>query len=263
MVKAEKNKNKILARRRRVVLRRWWWFFRLLLIVLFFIGAVWGLNYFYNSNYFKIKNIEIKGNNHYQDKEIEEQLEGVLGENIFEVDKKAVEERLMGALVWLKGVSMNKVFPDKIVIEVIERTPHIRICYKDSFYLMDMEGVVLEELVGEEKKKYKELILVKNVVDYYPEPGERIAKRNALSCGNIYAVLDKEIRENIKEARLDDNIYGDIIFLTFENKEIIFGTSEDMVQKAEILKQILRQLSKEESIYSIIDLRSTENPIIR
>ena len=67
----------------------------------------------------------------------------------------------------------------------------------------------------------------------------------------------------IKQAKISDNIYGDIIFLTFDNKEIIFGSSEEIVQKCEVLKQIMKQLEKEEYKYDTIDLRIIENPTVR
>jgi hypothetical protein len=50
---------------------------------------------------------------------------------------------------------------------------------------------------------------------------------------------------------------------TIEGKKIIFGNSKDIIQKNEILKQILKQLSKEDNNYYIIDLRNIENPIIK
>jgi hypothetical protein len=61
------------------------------------------------------------------------------------------------------------------------------------------------------------------------------------------------------EARLEDNVSGDIVFETKDGKEIIFGDSSDIVKKVEILKQLL----KEETDYTIMDLRSPESPVIK
>ncbi len=263
MVKIIKKENKILVRRRKIAVRRWWGFLRFFLVGIFFIGALWGLNHLYNSSYFKIKKIEVEGNNYYQDSDIKEQLVDISGTNIFEVNIKEVEEKLVENLLWLKEVKLNKVFPDKVIIRVIERNPYIKIAYRNKLYLVDDEGVILDEIDKDELEKYKELILVNNVVDYYPEIGEKIAKKNALSCGKIYLILDCKLKKEIKEARLTDNIYGDIVFLTFENKEIIFGSSDKIVQKCEVLKQIIKQLEKEEYKYDTIDLRVTENPTVK
>jgi len=105
--------------------------------------------------------------------------------------------------------------------------------------------------------------LLKNAVKYYPEIGERIAKKNILGCGQIYQSLDLEIKSEIKEAFIDDNYTGDIIFVTFDGKQIIFGTSDRISDKNALLRQILGQLSDGDSLYSYIDLRDVENPIIK
>ncbi len=263
MVKKYREKNKLLIRRRKVAIRRFWRFFRLFLIGIFFVGMLWGLNYLYNSNYFKIKSIEVEGNSHYQDSAIKEQLTDTVGTNIFEVNVKKAEDNLIENLFWINEVKLSKIFPDEIKITVKERNPYIRIAYGNKLYLADDEGVILEEISKDEQEKYFRLILVRNAVDYYPEPGEKIAKKNALSCGRIYLILDSKIKEDIKEAKLAKNVYGDIIFLTTEEKEIIFGSSNNIVQKCEILKQIMNQLLIEEFEYDTIDLRIVENPTVK
>jgi len=263
MVKKYRKKNKLLIRRRKVAIRRFWRFFRLFLISIFFVGMLWGLNYLYNSNYFKIKSIEVEGNSHYQDSVIKEQLADTVGTNIFEVNVKKADYKLIENLFWIKEVKLSKVFPDEIKITVRERNPYIRMAYGNKLYLADDEGVILEEIGRDEQEKYCRLILVRNAVDYYPEPGEKIAKKNALSCGRIYLILDSKIKEDIKEAKLAKNVYGDIIFLTTEEKEIIFGSSDNIVQKCEILKQIMNQLLIEEFEYDTIDLRIVENPTVK
>ena len=80
-----------------------------------------------------------------------------------------------------------------------------------------------------------------------------------MSCIDIYKAFDSEMKSIIKEARLEDNISGDIVFETNSGDEIIFGDSSDTVKKIEILKQIL----EDEMDYTVIDLRSWESPVIR
>ena len=259
MAASKKNANIIVSRRRKILGRRMWAFFRWLLIIIFFIGAIWGVNYFYNSSYFKIKDIQIEGNSYYSDDEVESLVSYIIGANIFEVNKKNAEDTLTGGLVWLKEVALNKIFPDNIIIELEERKPYLKVEYKNDIFLMDEEGLLLEKIKTEDLVKYGDLLLVKDIAGQNIKIGEKIAKKNALSSAQIYRMMDDQTKELIKEARLEDNIYGDIIFITFDHKEIIFGNSEDTVKKIEVLKQLL----KEESNYIIIDLRSPESPIVK
>lgn len=234
-------------------------FFRWLLIVIFFIGSIWGLNYFYNSSYFKIKDIQVEGNLYYSSDEVTDLISNIIGTNIFEVDKKKVEDIISGGLVQLKEVALNKIFPDNIIIELEERKPYLKIGYRNDIFIMDDEGLVIGKINPGDEEKYEDLLLVWNVAKQSVGIGEKIAKRNALSCAEIYRMMDVQTKELIKEARLDDNIYGDIIFITFKSTEIIFGNSDEIVKKIEVLKQLL----KEESNYTIIDLRSPESPIVK
>jgi len=229
------------------------------LIAIFFGLIIWGLNFFYNSEYFKIKSIEIQNNTHYKDEEIKELVKEIIGTNIFEVSKKSVEDTITEELNWVKDTELSKIFPDRIIIRLTERKPYLKIIYKNDYFLIDSEGVVLDKIRKENLDDYKDLILVRNAVGYNVNIGEKIAKKNVLSCAEIYKILDTDLKSIIKEARIETNISGDIVFCTNDGKEIIFGDGNNIAKKVEILKQLL----KEETEYIIIDLRSPESPVIR
>ena len=227
------------------------------MICLFFTATVSGLNYFYKSEYFKVKSINIQDNKHYKDEEVKVLISEIIGANIFEINKKRVEETMIRELDWVKDAELRKIFPDKVIIKLDERKPYLKMVYKDKYFLIDSEGVVLDKIEKEDLDEYKDLILVRNVVNYSVNIGEKIAKKNALSCVDIYRAFDSQIKSMIKEARLEDNISGDIVFETYDGVEIKFGSSSEIVKKVENLKQLL----KEGTNYTIIDLRSPECPV--
>ena len=222
---------------------------------------VWSLNYFYNSDYFKVKNIEVQDNEHYEDEEITSLIPEVIGANIFDINKKIAEETVAEELNWVKDAELSKIFPNKVVLKLIERRPDLIISYRGEYFLMDNDGVILDEIGRGDLNSFKDLILVRNAVSHRINIGEKIAKKNVLSCADIYRALDSQMRDLIKEARIEDNISGDIVFETNDGKEIIFGNGSEIIKKIEILKQLL----KEEEYYTIIeiDLRSTENPVVK
>jgi cell division protein FtsQ len=260
---AEKKYSKIVAdRKRRLIRRKIGIFFRIFFLVIFLIGLVWGFNYFYNSGYFKISSITVQNNSHYSEETIKKETNITFGSNIFEIDKKVIEERLLKKLIWLKGVTLKKIFPGKIVIDTVERNPFVKIMAAGNYFVMDDEGIILEELDVKENDKYPDLILVKNAIKYNPGIGEKIAKKNILSCGEIYRSLDIEVKKEIKEAMIDNNFTEDIIFLTYNNKKVIFGDNSNIIEKNSILKKIMKQLSEENAYYNIIDLSNIENPVI-
>ncbi|MDD5622108.1 MAG: FtsQ-type POTRA domain-containing protein [Actinomycetota bacterium] len=217
------------------------------------------MNFFYNSEYFKVKNIDIEENTHYKNEEILDLIPEVIGANIFEINKKTIEETITGGLTWVKEAELRKIFPDRVIVKLTERKPELIIVYKNDYFLMDGEGVILDRITEKNLNSYKDLLLIKNAVSYNINVGEKIAKKNALSCIDIYKAFDIEMKNIINEARLEDNISGDIVFETTDGKEIIFGDSSNTVKKIEILKKIL----EEEMDYNVIDIRSPESPVLR
>ena len=263
MKSADKNYKKMLAKRkRRSARRKFLLFLKILLIVVIFAGLLWGFNYLYNSSYFRIKNITVEDNSYYSDEEIMEVANVAVGINIFEVDKKLIEDTLKKRLVWLKSAELSKVFPDRIRINITEREPFVRAAYGGKIYLVDDEGIVLEVMNMDDPSGYEDLILIKNAVEYRPDIGEKIAKKSILSCGEIYRSLDLEIKKDIKEAYISDNFAGDIIFVTVNDKKIIFGNSDKIIDKNAVLRKIIAQLNENEDSFSSIDIRNIDNPII-
>lgn len=259
MVKSKKVDNLLKIRKRKVFARRLWVVMRIFLIVIFFAGAVWGIDYFYNSNYFKISEINIEGTIHYADEYIGGLLEGLKGSNIFEVDKKKIEDSITDNTIWIKSVELKKIFPDSINIFFEERKPFLIINYKNKYYLLDREAVVLEEIGVDQLDGYKDLLIVAGAIEYDLDPGDVIAKKNILSCADIYRGFDDGLKNIIKEAGIEDNIYGDIFFRTYDGLKIVFGDSNEIIKKVEVLKLLL----KEETNYIIINLKSPDNPVVK
>ncbi|MCL5772108.1 MAG: FtsQ-type POTRA domain-containing protein [Actinobacteria bacterium] len=252
---------RISSRKRKATIRKFLSVLWIILIIALFVAITWGLNYFYNSDYFKIKNIEVKGNNYYKSEVIISEAKDLKGTNIFEIDKRKYETALMNNFARIKKAEILKVFPDKLIINITERIPFLIILYKNDYFLIDNEGVVLEK-VTENMDKYNNLLIVKDAINYFPEIGTKIARKNILSSAVIYNGLSDDIKKKIKYGGIINNSSGDIYFETIDYKKIIFGNSNEIIKKNAILEQILKNIQNENIYYSIIDLRISDNPIV-
>ncbi len=259
MARSKKTKNLLKARKRKIFARRLWTALRIFLILVFFAAALWGINYFYNSGYFDIKSVDVQGNTRYSQDYIDGLLSGLSGKNIFEADKKEIEDTLSGKLIWIKTVELRKVFPDRIEIIISERKPSLILAYRNSYYLIDGEGMVLEKMGKDLLKEFGDLLEIKGAIEHSLEPGDVVAKKNVLSCADIYTGFDESLKAIIEYAGIRDNIRGDIYFTTVEGLEIVFGDSSQTVKKIEVLKLLL----KEDTDYNIIDLKSPDNPVVK
>ena len=262
--KRDKNFDKALSSRKRRNIKRNFILFVKITALLIILGAlVFGFNYLYNSKYFKIKTITLAGNSHYSNEQVKKVANVAIGANIFEINKKNIEDSLVSELTWVSSIFLKKIFPDKIEISITERKPYIRLVYGGKYYILDKEAVVLDEISVDKTPLYSDCLLVVNAIKFYPETGEKIAKKSILGAADIYDALDVELKKNIKEAYINDTVNSEIILITVDNKQIIFGTSDKIVDKNAILRQILNKIYENKVSYSIIDLRNIENPIIK
>ncbi len=260
----DKNFDRALSsRRRRGLKRKFILFLKIIAILALLGGLVVSFNYLYNSRYFRIKTINVTGNSHYSSEQIIKVAKVAIGANIFEINKKNIEDKLASELIWVKSISLKKIFPDKIEISITERKPFIRLVYGGKYFLLDEEAVVLSEITADEMSLYSGYLLVKNGIKFYPETGEKIAKKSILSTADIYKALDVEIKKIIKEAYISNGASSDIILMTVDGKQIIFGTSDKIVDKNAILRQILIKIYENKVFYTVIDLRNIENPVIK
>jgi cell division septal protein FtsQ len=260
----DKNFDRALSSRKRRNIKRKFILFVKITAILLLLGAlVFGFNYMYNSKYFKIKSVIVTGNSHYSSEQIKKVADVAIGANIFEINKKNIEDKLASELIWINGIFLKKIFPDKIEISITERKPYIRLVYGGKYYILDKEAVVLDEISPDESSLYSGYLLVTNGIKFYPEIGEKIAKKSILSAADVYDALDVELKKIIKEAFISGSTSSEIVLITFNDKQIIFGTSDKIVDKNAILRQILIQIDEDEITYSVIDLRNIENPVIK
>lgn len=102
--------------------------------------------YFTVMRFVKVGDIEIIGIHPYDKDEIIDATGIKKGEYINSIDEKDIEERLMAEKQYLSSVSVEKKFPNKIVIELESRTPRWYIDIAGRKYALDSDLYVIEEI---------------------------------------------------------------------------------------------------------------------
>jgi cell division protein FtsQ len=117
------------------------WFTKLLLTGAVVYGGFIGYQFVTTSPQFEISQVTLTGNQTLPENELQKWLGPVTGKNIFLLDLENLSVRL-ARHPWIQTVSVRKVFPQNIVVDVIERKPYARIKL-DQVYVMDNFGVLL------------------------------------------------------------------------------------------------------------------------
>ena len=104
--------------------------------------------------YFRINNVQIKGEKRLSEEEIKSWV-GVLSQkSIFYINLKRIAQKI-SSKPQIKRVEIRRILPSTIVINVEERKPFTYIVYKGVYYEVDDEGIIIGK-----RRKMQELPLI-------------------------------------------------------------------------------------------------------
>ena len=94
---------------------------------------------------FRVKAVELSGNEHLTDEELK-QVIGLKGnESLLTLSGRKVYEKLKGS-PWIQAVSVRKEHPSKLLIRIRETEPFALLDMKGKMFIVDDRGKLLEEL---------------------------------------------------------------------------------------------------------------------
>lgn len=92
---------------------------------------------------FAVEKVEVRGVKHLNELKVYERVEGDIGKPMPEVDVDAIRAQLV-QLSWVEDARVSRQLPNKLVIDVVERTPHAVLRKPGRLVLIDATGVELE-----------------------------------------------------------------------------------------------------------------------
>lgn len=104
-----------------------------------------GFNQFKTANYFAIKEVQVVGVRHSDHQAIQNLLLPLVNKSFFMVDVDLIKDRLM-QFAWISTVSVKRVWPGQISIQVTEKNPAAR--WNDQSLLSTM-GEIFTPIVSE------------------------------------------------------------------------------------------------------------------
>jgi hypothetical protein len=163
-----------------------------------------------------------------------------------------MEQSIIESNRYIKKVSAEKVFPNKIYLEIEEYKPTAYFEYKDVCYILSEEGYVLEE-----NTEYEKCILENGI--------KLIAKQNILTEDRL--IFDKELLEVIKileefgwgvnSVKFEENV----MILSDQDKSITLEVNQDYEDQLSKLYLVLEKVNIESIEYKSLDLRF-ERPVM-
>lgn len=104
--------------------------------------------YLYTSPYFQVQEVVVNGEKRLSEIEVLNLARIDIGSNMLAVGLKDISERIERH-PWIEHAMVKRRLPQRIIIDIIERTPAVMINF-DRLYLVDKKGVVFKEVGPED-----------------------------------------------------------------------------------------------------------------
>jgi cell division septal protein FtsQ len=251
------------ARNKRPKVLKPFFSFKKFIILFFLIVLISGLFYFvFLSGIFEVKNIILVNNRSISLQEVEKTITpaykknflGLQFNNILFFDIKEAELLLLQNYSRLSSVKITKKLPDTLEIEVQEREGGLVWETGDKRYLIDIEGVVFSECLGESN--------LPKVIDSKKLPvvlNSQIVSSDFVNF--VLGLTDKLPKEGISivSITVPESTY-DLWVKTKEGFDIYFDVTRNLDPQLAKLKVLLKEIGGERNYIQYIDLR-IENKI--
>lgn len=189
---------------------------------------------------FDIREITVSGNEKLSYNNIVDLSGVIIGQNIFEVDKRQVE-RSLEANPYIVVDSIKRRLPAELVINIIERQEALMIEVADGYALVDQEGIYLQHV---ERKGQWMLPIVIGMDDMVFDIGDNISNgsNKGKALVKLYAAL-KEWGMLSNITHIDIQSEYDIIVMTDWGMQIRMGDSQDLDTKMAWIQAALKDLA--------------------
>jgi hypothetical protein len=201
------------------------------------------------SNLFKVKNIEILGQERIQKEDFEKFLkERMEKKNIFLAKTTPVKNEILENFPLISSVEVIKKIPSTLIFKILERKEVATFCQKEDCYLIDNEGIVFER--GEKERILK---IEKENFEKEIRPGEKVVEKELLK-----KIL--EINKKIENPKIEKVLIiseNNLVLETSLGWKIFIDPQKDINWQLRKLKLALENAIPEEKIKELeyIDLR--------
>ncbi len=214
--------------------------FQLLLLSFFLLIGHWVYIHLLSDSYFRVREVEVDGSRKVPKETLLSLtvMEGM--PNLFSVKLREFVKRLESH-PWIEQVRVRKVFPNKIVIQVVERKP-MAIIQLEELYYVDTQGEIFTRVGDRDEYNYPYVTgLTRRAFDRDPVEAKRLIDK-ALELLRIVNQGKTSALGEISEIHME-KAFGIHCFTKAEGVEVKMGW-EDFEEKARRLPLIWSDLRK-------------------
>lgn len=218
----------------------------------FMVIIILALFFLLQSPFFNISSMSVKGNKLLATQDVIK-LTGINpGTNIFKANLSNAEQRIkINPLV--KKVSINREFPNKVVISINERQPVGLVPEKNRFIEVDSEGVYL---AAAEYLSNNDLPIITGDNAIKGRPGDKVATDKIMAAISYIVAIPSDVKDTVAEIHVQN--MNQIIIYTLDRFQVRLGGTDKIEEKAVLYQALIKQTGGEKIDY--IDIADVDHP---
>ncbi len=203
------------------------------------------------SNKFTISQVSVNGNQQVSNQQIENL---VLKKNIFFLSKGRANKILTDNVPTIKEIiSYNRSWPNKVEIEIVEHIPGFVILSNNHYFLVDDQGIVVEQV-----EDTKNLLVVEDQLVESFSRGEILpSQKLATFILSMSKSWPTKINTGLSGAKFPGKSSNEVQFVTTTGWAVLFDTTRSVSTQLSDLSVILSKQIKSSELANLayIDLR--------
>ncbi|MFN8535118.1 MAG: FtsQ-type POTRA domain-containing protein [Dehalococcoidia bacterium] len=209
----------------------------------------------YNQPVFKVAQVHVRGVQAVSTSQVLDAAR-LDGRHVLDISDRTIAESL-ASLPRVKGVTVNRLFPNEVELIVEERKPWAVWHVGSSNYVIDDEGVVLEA-VAQPSASLPVLVYGGNA---QLKPGTRVPLEPVRLALKLDRALPEMLKVKVKRFEYSEN--GGLLVITDGGWQARFGTGDDLDYKLATLKSIVETARARKIPFTAVDIRFGARPFIR
>jgi cell division protein FtsQ len=208
----------------------------------------------------QVQDILVQGNRHLARGEVLALVEGLRGEHILATDLDQWRRRLLGS-PWVEFVALRRVLPSTVEIVIRERRPLALARLGDSLYLIDEEGLVIDDY----GPNYAQLDLpiVDGLAGGPPTAGPTIDPARALLAGRVIAALGARQELLQRVSQLDVSNPHDAVILLDQDPAFVHVGEDEFLERLQAYLDLSGALRARVPEIEYADLRFADRVYVR
>ncbi len=208
--------------------------------------VVTGIWLLWFSSILQTRDVEVTGHQTLTAARVEKAARAPIGEPLISVDLTAIEARIE-AIASVRSAAVSRSWPRTIRIEIIERVPVAVVSRGVGLQAVDEDGY----LFGSYPTEPSDLPVIRTAPD---------VRREALAeAAAVIGALRADIAAKVRH--LDVDTVDQIVLRLKDGRQVMWGSADDSVEKAEVLATLLRATAAEKP--QKIDVRVPGRPTTR